>query len=378
MAEWLLHATAASGLEAVVKKECEDLGFPNPVIEAGHILFSGGVEEVALANLALAVADRIAIELGRFEAKSYEAFFEGVRALDWPTYLGADGAFPVQARAVKSRLMSASDLQRLGKKAIATALEDHFHLDHCPEAGPTYPVSFLLRDDVCQVLLDTSGEGLFKRGYRKKKGAAPLKETLAAGLVRLSFWTPDRPLLDPFCGSGTILIEAARMARGIDPGLDRDFLAMTWPWIGQAPFRRLRRQRMERIHLDGSLDLMGFDLDQSVILSALANARGAGVEEDLTLVPKAMQEARLKENFGVVITNPPYGHRLEAAGSDHLLAEFADHFRALRTWSLFVITPSTQLEDYMGRPATRRRKLYNGGLETTYYQFHGPNPARFR
>ena len=376
---WTIHATAAFGLEAVVKKECEDLGFEEVRVEEGHVLFEGGPREIALANIALTVADRVEVEIVRFSCRDFDSLFDRIWWLPWAEILPENARFPVSAHTVKSKLASPSDIQSIAKKAIVEKLRESYHREIFTEDGCLFPVEIRIRKDLCQVLLDTTGEGLFKRGYRKEKGPAPLKETLAAGLVKLSYWTPDRPLFDPFCGSGTILIEAARMARKIDPGLDRGFLAMAWPWVGPDVFKEVRRERMGRIDLEVKLDLMGFDIDENVILKAVKNANLAGVKEDITFVPKKMEEARLQENFGIIITNPPYGKRLEEAGEvETLLRTYAGTHGQLRTWSHFIITPSRDLEEWMGREADRRRKLFNGGLETTYYQFHGPDPGLFR
>lgn len=377
--KWVIHATAAFGLEAVVKKECEDLGFQEVRVEEGHVLFEGSAREIALANIALSVADRVEIELVRFESRDFESLFDRIYWIPWAELLPENARFPVSAHTVKSKLASPSDIQSIAKKAIVEKLKASYHREIFPEDGPLFPVEIRIRKDMVLVLLDSSGEGLFKRGYRKEKGMAPLKETLAAGLIKLSYWTPDRPLFDPFCGSGTILIEAARMGRRMDPGLDRTFLAMDWPWVGRDVFKAVRRERMGRIDLDRKLDLMGFDIDQDVIMKAVKNADLAEVKEDITFVPKDMREARLQENFGIIITNPPYGQRLEKdGGAEAVLKAYAESHGQLRTWSHFIISPSRDLEVWMGREADRRRKLYNGGLETTYYQFHGPDPALFR
>lgn len=373
-----IHASAAFGLESSVRRELEALGFKDIKTDRGHLVFNGDMKDVALANLALRVADRVELELASFEAGEYEDIYRGVRNIDWPYIIGEMGAFPVNAGTVSSKLKSVRDLQSVAKKAIVDRLRDRFKLTYFQEAGPTYPIRLRLNNDHCQVLLDTTGEGLFKRGYREEKGGAPIKETLASGLVDLSFWNKDRPLLDPFCGSGTILIEAARKARNIDPGLDRNFTFMAWPQVDLKEFKKIRRQRMERIDFKDKLEIMGFDIDPGIIKTAVANAHEAGVADDIIFVPKDMRECNLKENFGVIITNPPYGKRLgEVDEAEGLLKDFAEHFSRLRTWSTYVISPTKNLEKYMMKKADKRRKLFNGGLETTYYQFYGPNPAAF-
>lgn len=373
-----IHATAAFGLEASAKKELEDLGISNIKVDDGHLIFKGGMEEVILSNLALRVCDRVEIELSSFEALEYEDIYQGIRKVDWKEIIGERAAFPVNAISVCSELKSTKDLQSIGKRAIVDKLKESYNLSYFQEDGPIYPILIRLRNNKCQLLLDTTGDGLFKRGYRKDKGGAPIKETLAAGLVDISFWDKNRPLLDPFCGSGTILIEAARKARNIDPGIDRDFTFLTWPQIDIKMFKKIRRERMERIDFSSKLEIMGFDIDPNIIKTAVRNAHEAGVAEDITFVPKDMRECNLRENFGVIITNPPYGKRLgEEEEAEKLLKDFSEHFSMLRTWSIFVISPSRNIEHYMMKEADKRRKLFNGGLETTYYQFYGPNPALF-
>lgn len=373
-----LQASAAFGLEALVERQLKDLGFGETTIDHGHVCYESDWEGLILSNLALREADRVYIELGSFPAESYDQFFEGVRSLAWADWLPRDARFPVQARTVKSKLHSPSDLQALAKKAIADRLGSAYGLTNLPETGALFPIRVQLREDQCTLLLDSTGDGLYKRGYRTKIGGAPLKETLAAGLVDLSFWKPSRPLVDPFCGSGTLLIEAARKARRMDPGLDRDFLFRHWPGLGEDRYLHLRRERLARIDRTVQLDIRGFDIDPQMIRTARDNADQAGLLDDILFLNRDMREAHLQENFGILLTNPPYGERMgEKEEVEALMADFVDHFFSLKTWSFYVITAMTNFETLAGRPADRRRKLFNGGIETNYYQFYGPDPEDF-
>lgn len=375
---WTLQATAAFGLEAVVKREAEALGFGPCRIEEGHVLFSGDEETMMRANLYLSSADRVLLEIGRFPADTFEALFEGTKALPWPDFLPVDAAFPVRVRCVKSRLKSPSDGQKIVKKAIVSALEQRYHRHFFEENGARFPIDCVIRQNQAILSIDTTGEGLFKRGYREQKGGAPLKETLAAGLIDLSVWRPGRDMADVFCGSGTLLIEAARRARNIAPGIDREFLFQSWPWMKAEAFRALRRQALSEIRPDVEGRFLGADIDPRVVKIARANAEEAGVGDLVSFIVRDMREVHLPENFGVMITNPPYGKRLAPEeGVLPLMEAFASRFLSLRTWSVFVFTAMPDLEQIAQREATRRRKLFNGGVETTYYQFLGPNPDSF-
>ncbi|MDY3051650.1 MAG: class I SAM-dependent RNA methyltransferase [Ndongobacter sp.] len=377
--KYRIAATAAFGLESVVKKECEELGFSSIHVDEGRIFFDGEAADVAKANLCLRSADRVLLEVGRFSAESFEELFDRTAALPWPSLLPEDAAFPVRGKSYRSTLASVPDVQRIVKKAIAAALQRKWDVDWLPETGAAYPVEVALRRNECVIFLDTTGEGLFKRGYRQKKGGAPLKETLASGLISLSVWHPSRPLVDPFCGSGTLLIEAALQARGMAPGLERSFLSMDWPIVGEEVYRQARRACLRGIRLEEKLLLTGFDKDPRMIEIARKNAEAAGVGEDIRFICKDMRAVDLQENFGVIITNPPYGKRLgEEEETRALMRAFGERFGRLRTWSFYVLTGLADFEDAFGRAADRRRKLFNGGIETTYYQYLGPNPQRFQ
>lgn len=376
--QWTIVATAAFGLEALVKRELEEMGYADISIEDGRIYFQGGAKDVALANMKLRTADRVLIEVARFEARSFEELFDQTKRIAWGDWIPADGKFPVKGRSYKSQLASVSDSQAIVKKAIATKLQTRWTLDWLPETGATFPIEVAIRRDVVSLTLDTTGEGLFKRGYRERKGGAPLKETLAAALLALSYWKPGRPLVDPFCGSGTILIEAAMKGRNMAPGLERKFLAMDWKTVGMDVFQEARRQCLAEIDWDVELDLLGFDIDAKVLLTARANAEKAGVGDDIQFVVKDMKRMDLQDNFGVVITNPPYGVRLgEEKEAEELTRTLGKKMGELSTWSVYVITAQLGFERFFGREADKKRKLFNGGIETTYYQYYGPNPDRF-
>lgn len=379
MSEWTIHATAASGLEAVVKWECEALGFGPCRIEQGHVLFSGTAQDIMCANLWLGAADRVLVECGRFHVTTFSDLFDAVYALPWEDVLSVDAAFPVQARTVRSTLASPSDVQRLTKKAIVKALQRKFAQEHFSEEGARFPVEVTLRDDWAVVTLDTTGEGLFKRGYRQHKGGAPLKETLASALIDLSVWAPERDFADVFCGSGTLVIEAARKAKHIAPGIDRSFLFQDWPWMSSTTFREMRREAMGSIRPSVNARFLGSDIDPRMVEVAYRNAEEAGVADVVRFVHRDMRNVGLAESFGVLITNPPYGRRLSPEeGVTALMRDFAQRYFGLRTWSIYVFTAMREFERVAGRDATRRRKLFNGGEEATYYQFLGPNPKQFR
>lgn len=376
--KWVIAATAAFGLESTVRRECEKLGFEVLAVADGRIKFSGGPEEVADANLKLAVADRVMIETATFPAETFEELFDQTASIPWPKWIAPDGRIPVRARSIRSKLFSVPDIQAIVKKAIVRSMSGGGEDRMLPETGAVYAVEAVIRKDVVTISLDTTGEGLFKRGYRRQKGGAPLKETLAAGLVDLSYWKPERPLVDPFCGSGTILIEAALKARHIARGADRRFASDEWPIIGEEVYRARRREALKEARWDLPLNITGFDVDPKMIAIAKQNAEDAGVADDIHFYCKDMRSVDLQENFGVMITNPPYGQRLgEEKEVESLMRSFTERFLGMRTWSFYILTGLRGFEKIAGKEAERRRKLFNGGIETTYYQYPGPNPERF-
>lgn len=372
-----LTATTAFGLESVVKDEVAALGYPVEGVANGRVHFLGDAAAIPRANLWLRCADRVLWDIGRFEATTFDELFEGTRALPWETVIPKDGCFPAaKITSVKSRLFSKSDGQRIVKKAVASRLGAHYRVGWLAEDGAAYPIHIQILKDRVTLSLDTSGSGLNKRGYRAHAGGAPLKETLAAALVKLSRWQPERFFLDPLCGSGTIVIEAAMIGKNIAPGLRRHFVSEAWPAIGAKHWQAARAEA-ERAVNDKSFRVLGSDIDGRVLKQARLNARMAGVEDLVAFQKLPVKQVRTKRRYGVIVTNPPYGERLsDAAGVQKLYREMGAAFESLPDWSYFILTAYPDFEDAFGRRATKNRKLYNSMLKTYCYQYYGPLPPR--
>ena len=370
-----LVATTSFGLEAVVGRELQALGYADQRVLDGRVFFNGDAEAICRANIWLRSAERVEVVFGKFPAWDFGELFDRTINLPWEQWLPVDAIFPVTGRSVKSQLHSVPDCQRIVKKAIVERLKQVYKIDWLPETGTTYAVEVsLLRDDVT-LTIDTSGAGLHKRGYRKLTAKAPLKETLAAALVQLSVWKPERPFADPFCGSGTIPIEAAMIARNIAPGLKRDFASSTWPQIGPELWRRVRDEAQALIKPAPDEVLVGTDIDNEVLEMARYHARQAGVESCVHFQQRSAEVFSSKKQYGCWISNPPYGERLgDEQEIERLYAKMGDVWAPLESWSFFVLTTHTGFERLVGGRATRRRKLYNGKLPCTYYQFLGPRP----
>ncbi len=377
MKNFELIITTEFGLESIVKRECEELNFDNVQVSNGKVTFTGTIEDIARANIYIRCGERVLIKISEFKALEFEDIFQGVKNSEIMNYLPVDGDFIVNARSKNSKLSSVPAIQSVGKKAIMDRLKERYSIDWFDEDGPKFEFELSLDKDICTFTLDTTGEGLHKRGYRKIGSKAPLRETLASALINLSFWNKKRPLIDPFCGSGTILIEAAMIARNIAPGLMRDFQCMEWGFIGVEIFEKIRDEAYEKIDYDTELDLTGFDIDGDMIRLARDNAKKLGLQNDIDFIHMDMKSMKLKNNYGVLITNPPYGKRLldkkEASSLEKTLGSIMSD---LNTWSVYVITSSEDFEKNYGRKADRKRKLYNGRIETQYYQFYGPNPSK--
>lgn len=371
-----LIATTTFGLEAVVKRELQALDYEDLVVSDGAVAFSGTKEDIARANLWLRCAERVLIKVHEFPATTFEELFQGTKALSWSSMLPVDAKFPVEGRSHKSKLFSISDSQAIVKKAIVESLKEDYQVDWFPETGALYRLEISLLNDIATITLDTSGEGLHKRGYRERAGDAPIKETLAAAMVQLSYWNPKRTLYDPFCGSGTILIEAAMIGKNIAPGLDRDFASSRWSIVGEDVYKVARREAMAQIDHDVKLHLLGSDTDKRSILRARDNSAVIGVDEDIQFFMKDMREVDLHNDYGVIITNPPYARRMgEQSDVEGLYRDFGEKMVAFDTWSVYVITNHENFEHLYGKKANRKRKLYNGGMKVDYYQFYGPSPG---
>jgi putative N6-adenine-specific DNA methylase len=373
MKEVKLIATAAFGLEAVVARELKELGYRDLTVENGRVLFTADLEAIPKTNLWLRSADRVQLLLGEFEARTFDGLFEQTKALPWEDWITEDGEFPVQGKSIKSQLHSVPDCQAIVKKAIVERLKETYQVQWFQETGPLYSVQIALLKDRATLTIDTSGAGLHKRGYRTEGGLAPIKETLAAALVQLSHWQPGRLLLDPFCGSGTILIEAALIGDNIAPGLTRRFAAEDWPQLGKELWQAARKDASLAME-DNPLKLQGSDIDEAAVSIARKNADNAGVADKIHFQRRELAQVRSSVKYGCLITNPPYGERLEAPAV--LYREMGKVFAPWDTWSIYVITSETDFEKYYGRKAGKKRKLYNGRIECDYYQFIGPPPPR--
>ncbi len=370
-----LVATSTFGLEAVVVRELEALGYPARSTQTGRVEFRGDERAVARANLHLRCADRVLVRVAAFAAPDFDALFETTYDVPWEEWIGPEDAFPVSGRSVKSTLSSVPAVQRTVKKAIVERLMRAHNVHSLPETGPVVPVEIALLKDEATLLLDTSGSGLHKRGYRDLVGAAPLRETLAAALVDLSFWKRGKPLVDPFCGSGTIAIEAAMLGRRLAPGLGRTFAAEDWPAFDETVWAVAHEEARDLELADLGEPILATDIDENALSLARRHAERAGVAADIRFERRAFGELESALEYGCVVTNPPYGVRLEEDAEVRRLYEtMRGVFARLPTWSFFVLTPWRDFETLVGRRADRRRKLYNAQIECTYFQFHGPRP----
>lgn len=367
------------GMEAVLKREIIDLGYDITESADGRITFYGDEEAVCRANVFLRSAERVLIKIGSFHAESFEELFEGTKSLPWEEYIPENGKFWVaKAASVKSKLFSPSDIQSIMKKAMVERLKGVYHTNWFQEDGDSFPLRvFILKDEVT-IGLDTTGESLHKRGYRKLTAKAPIAENLAAGLIMLTPWNKDRILVDPFCGSGTIPIEAAMMAAGIAPGMNRSFTAETWEHIIE---KKLWYEAVDEAgdSIDTSIktDIQGYDLDENMVAIARENARLAGVDKLIHFQQRDVAKLSHPKKYGFLITNPPYGERLEEKENlPALYKVIGERYRALDSWSMYLITSYEKAEEALGRKADKNRKIYNGMMKTYYYQYLGPKPPR--
>lgn len=369
------------GLEAVLKREIYDLGYEITKVEDGRVTFEGDEEAVCRANIFLRTAERVMIQVGRFKATTFEELFQGIKNLPWEEYIPEDGKFWVKkASSINSKLFSPSDIQSIAKKAMVERMKQKYHKEWFKEDGASYPVRiFLLKDEVT-VALDTSGDSLHKRGYRTMTSKAPLTETLAASLIMLTPWRKDRILVDPFCGSGTFPIEAAMIAANIAPGMNRDFTAEEWTnMIDRKLWYECVKEAEDMIDTTVKVDIQGYDIDGDVIKAARENAKRAGVEHMIHFQQRAVADLSHPKKYGFIITNPPYGERLEdKADLPALYTQIGQAYQRLDSWSMFLITSYTDTEKYIGRKADKNRKIYNGMLKTYFYQFLGPKPPKKR
>ncbi len=372
-----LIATATFGLESLVADELRRLGYGQTQVENGKVTFVGDELAICRTNLWLRTAARVRIKVGEFQATTFDELFEKTKALPWARFIPKNAEFPVEGRSVQSTLFSVSDCQAIVKKAVVESLKQDYNLEWFPEDGPLMKIEVALLKDVATLTIDTTGPGLHQRGYRALATGAPLKETLAAALVILARWYPDIAFIDPFCGSGTIPIEAALMGHNMAPGLNRDFASSTWPWIAEELWSQAREEARDLINPEKPDYLIGTDMDERALRIARHNAEAAGVGDSIHFQRLEVKELSSSKKYGKLVTNPPYGERL---GDDQeirqLYQELAQIKKDLDTWSFYILTAYPHLEKAMGGRATKRRKLYNGNIETQYYQYYGPRPPR--
>lgn len=374
-----LIAPCHFGLESVVKNEIYDLGYEITEVDDGRVTFEGDAEAIVRANLSLRTAERVLLKIGSFHAETFEDLFQGTRALPWEELLPRDARFWVtKASSVKSKLFSPSDIQSVMKKAMVSRMSEHYGLTLFPETGASYPVRVFIKKDEVTVTVDTTGESLHKRGYRKYKVQAPIAENLAAGLIALTPWRPGRMLVDPFCGSGTFLIEAAMISAHIAPGLNRSFTAEAWTGlISSSLWTEIREELRGEIDLSVPCDLQGYDIDRDAVYAARENAKLAGVADLIHFQVRPVAELSHPRSYGFIITNPPYGERLEKGQDQDLLLLYktlGERFQTLSSWSLYVITSFSGAEKALGLKAQKNRKIYNGMIKTYFYMFPGPKP----
>ena len=377
MERFELIAPCHFGLEAVMKREILDLGYEVSQVEDGRVTFIGDAEAVCRANIFLRTTERILLKVGSFKAETFEELFQGTRAIPWEQYIPRDGKFWVaKASSIKSRLFSPSDIQSIMKKAMVERMKGAYGITWFPEDGASYPLRVFLYKDVVTVAMDTSGDSLHKRGYRTLTSKAPITETLAAALLMLTPWKPDRILVDPFCGSGTFPIEAAMIAANMAPGMNREFLSEDWKHlIPRKCWYDAMDEANDLVDLSVQTDIQGYDIDGDIIRAARANAKAAGVDELIHFQQRPVSGLSHPKKYGFLITNPPYGERIEEKKNlPELYKTIGERFAALDSWSAYIITAYEDTERYFGRKADKNRKIYNGMMKTYFYQFLGPKP----
>ena len=367
------------GLEAVLKREITDLGYEIVKVEDGKITFAGGPDAIARANIFLRTTERILLKVGSFHATTFDELFEGTKALPWEHFIPQDGRFWVtKATSIKSKLFSPSDIQSIMKKAMVERMKQTYGLNRFPETGNSFPVRVTIMKDEVTVGLDTSGDSLHKRGYRQATVKAPITETLAAALIMLTPWNKDRILVDPFCGSGTFPIEAAMIGARIAPGMNRSFTAEAWTHLIEKHYWYDAIDEAEdQILRDVTMDIQGYDINPEAIKAAMANARMAEVDHLVHFQQRPVQQLSHRKKYGFIITNPPYGERLDSRDEmPALYHDIGEAYRGLDSWSMYLITAYDQAERYIGKKATKNRKIYNGMMRTYFYQYLGPKPPR--
>lgn len=371
-----LIATTNMGLEAVTKRELLDLGYQDLEVSDGKIKISCQLKDIAILNLRLRTAERVLLLIDSFRAETFEELFDKVFEIRWWDYIAEDDQFIIQGRSRKSKLFSISDCQRITEKAIIEKLKMKYKVSWFEKSGPRVKIEVSLLNDIAEITMDTSGDGLHKRGYREVNYKAPLSETIAASLVKLTFWNKDRILADPFCGSGTIPIEAAMIEKNIAPGLMRDFDFVNFKFFDEEIFKEEKKKCYSEIKYDEKLEILASDVSHKAIQIARSNAEILGLDEDISFFQKDIRDLDLPDDYGIIITNPPYGERIGKKDVDELNKELGELARSIKTWSYYIITANENFEKNFGKKADRNRKLYNGRLKTYYYQYYGPKPRR--
>ena len=376
-----LIAPCHFGMEAVLKREITDLGYDIASVEDGRVTFIGDDEAICRGNVFLRTAERVLLKVGSFHAESFEELFQGTKAICWEDYIPQDGKFWVaKASSIKSKLFSPSDIQSIMKKAMVERLKGAYGVEWFPETGSSYPLRVFLHKDEVTVGIDTTGDSLHKRGYRTLTSKAPITETLAAALIMLTPWNKDRILVDPFCGSGTFVIEAAMMAANMAPGMNRSFLSEDWKnLIPRKCWYETMDEANDLLDSNVKVDIQGYDIDGDIVKAARANAESAGVDHMIHFQERPLAALSHPKKYGFIITNPPYGERIEEKKNlPDLYRQIGERYKALDAWSLYMITAYEEAEKYIGRKADKNRKIYNGMMKTYFYQFMGPKPPRLR
>ncbi|BDH61432.1 RNA methyltransferase [Lysinibacillus sp. PLM2] len=377
MTKLQLVATSAMGLESIVAEEVQNLGYETKV-DNGKVYFEGDELAIARCNLWLRVADRVKIVVAQFPATTFDQLFESTKSIDWGKYLPVDAAFPVSGKSVKSKLFSVPDCQAIVKKAIVERMKQHYkRLGFLDESGATFKIEVSILKDVATITIDTSGAGLHRRGYRQSQGEAPLKETLAAALVKVSKWNPDRPFVDLFCGSGTIPLEAAMIGQNIAPGYNREFISEQWNWIKSKVWEEARDEADSLANYNQPLEIIGSDIDHKMVSIAEANALEAGFSDLVTFKQMQATDFTTRLTDGVIISNPPYGERIgEIETIERVIRDLGNVMKNYPTWSVYMLSSMENFEELYGKKATKKRKLFNGFIRTDLYQFWGQKSKR--
>lgn len=370
--------TTSFGLESLIKRQLLEEGYKDFKVLNGKIILNGNLDHIGYLNLNLREADRVFLEISSFEAKSFEQLFENINKIDWFDYLNIDDNFIVNARTYKSKLFSLPSIQSISEKAIINSLKRKYKISTFKKTGTRVKIEVMIEKNIVSLCLDTSGDGLHKRGYREGSVKAPIRENLAAALIDLSFYKDDRFLFDGFCGSGTILIEAARKERNIAPGLDRDFDFTSFKFFDKKIFEKIKKESYQKIDYDKKINILGSDISKNAINLAKNNALNAGVYEDITFLNKDFREINLKDNFGIFISNPPYGERLSKFDKEKISEMIDNKFKNLNTWSMFIISSDEKIDRNIKRKISKKRKLYNGGEKVDLYQYFGKKPKKDR